>query len=123
MIRPLRPEFDLPQPPACSAGSFLQRLRKKVLRHKMGAGTGRQKAAVFHQPHSAQINLPVSFYRVFRSGTGFGKGGGIQDDQIISLPCFFKLREQLKDIRGLITDAVLQGVPHRIFTRLLNGRF
>ena len=47
----------------------------------------------------------------------------IQDDQIISLPCFFKLREQLKDIRGLITDAVLQGVPHRIFTRLFNGRF
>ena len=49
VIRSLRAELDLAQTLVCGARRLADRLCKKLLRHEMWAGTGRQIAAILYQ--------------------------------------------------------------------------
>ena len=72
MIRRLCPELYLPQAfvyiPCCLPNG----LCKKLIGHKMRAGTGCQKASVLYQLHGSQIDLTVALYSIFNGASGLG---------------------------------------------------
>ena len=77
MVAGLCPVFYLAQAAVRSPGGFAECLCEQIRIHEMGAGAGGEKAAVFHQSHAAQVDLPVSFDCVFDGVAGFGEGGWI----------------------------------------------
>ena len=88
MIRRLCPELYLPQAfvyvPCCLPNG----LCKKLIGHKMRAGTGCQKASVLYQLHGTQIDLTVALYSIFNGASGLGKGRRIQNNYIILFSLF-----------------------------------
>lgn len=60
MIRRLGPEFHLAQTFMGVPCGLSDGLGKQFIIHEMGTGAGGQESPVFHQPHSPQIDLPVS---------------------------------------------------------------
>lgn len=98
MIRCLCPVFYLSDPLMHILRCLVDRLRKKLIIHKMRAGTGCQISAWFYQLHSAHIDLTISLCRILDRLTGFGKCRWIQDYHIILLSFFFQLWKQVKYI-------------------------
>ena len=89
----------------------------------MGAGAGRQVAAVFDQFHAPQIDLPVAFDCFFDGASGLGEGRRVQNDHVEFLPLFLQPREQLKHILAEELHPVGEAVQFRIFSCLGHAQF
>ena len=76
MVAGLGAEFYLAKPPVRAVGSLPERLGEQFLVHEMRAGAGCQITAVAHQLHAPQIDLPVTFDRIFDELRDFVKAGG-----------------------------------------------
>ena len=117
MIRSLRAEFNLAKSLMRSPGRFLYGLFEQLLRHKMRAGAGSEKATVFHKLQPAHIDVAVSLDCLFRSFSRLGKCRRIQDHDIKALAGGFQLRKKVEHIRTYETDAavfiILRSVPGR----------
>ncbi len=60
MIWSLGPIFYLAQTFMHISGRLPDGLGKKLVIHKMGAGTGSKETAVFHQLHGTEIDLTIA---------------------------------------------------------------
>ena len=84
--------FYLPQPAVYAPGRLPDCLRKQLRRHKVGAGTGGQIAAVAQQLHAAHIDFPVALYGIFYGIPRFRKGRRVQDHKVKDFPAGLELR-------------------------------
>ena len=73
MIRCLSAVFYLAKPLMGTSGSLTNSLGKKLIIHKMGAGTGSKETTVLYQFQATKVDLPVSLYCIFYRISGFGK--------------------------------------------------
>ena len=96
VIRCLCSVFHLTETLMHISCSLSDGLGKQFICHKMRTGTGSQKSSVFHEFHRSEINLAVSFYRIFYRTSGFRKGRRIQNYHIKLLSPLLQLRKKFK---------------------------
>ena len=91
MIRCLCPVFYLSDPLMHILRCLVDRLRKKLIIHKMRAGTGCQISASGQQLHCCSIDLSIALHCVGNRFSGFCKGRGIKNDHIIYPRLLFQI--------------------------------
>ena len=98
MIRCLSAVFYLAKPLMGTSGSLTNSLGKKLIIHKMGAGTGSKETTVFYQFQATKVDLPVSLYCILNRTSGLGKCRRIQNHHIELLFSFFQFRKKFEYI-------------------------
>ena len=122
MVRRLGAGLHLAQPHMGALGRLGQDLFEQVLGEEPGAGAGGQVPAVPQQAHTSDVDVPVALHRVLHRGAGLGKGGRVEDDDIVPLPLPLELGQQVEHIGAEEGHPVRKAVEGGVALRLVEGR-
>ena len=78
MIRCLGAEFHLTQTLVDAVSCLSDCLGKQLIRHKMGAGAGRKKSAIFHKLHGTKVNLTIALMAFLTEFLDLVNAGGLR---------------------------------------------
>lgn len=105
-------------------GRLAEHLLKKLPRHKMRAGAGREKTALPDEPHAVPVDGCIAFRGIPDIRAGLRKGRRVENHEVILLSLGAQFRQKVQHISGQETDileAIQIRIPFRHLNRFLRG--